>query len=306
VAARRGGEPADPGVADGDPSVTVLVVAFGSRSLDLGWVPETAPVVVVHHDDALDEATVHHARTTHVYPGSNLGFGQGVMFGLRAVDTRRVLLCNPDATLQRAHWDALVTDAGTGVEVRTVPMVDGEGRPTAVSGGYPGPLQVLLTALQAGRLAPRGGRLRHAAAGAMGAWGSAHRQALTNPAGRWPLAERWISGAVLLVETELLRQVAFDPRYFLYFEDVDLCRRLARAVPQAEAVVVDVPPARHLVGGSAVTPDSRWRAANARWQAAAAYAATEVGFGWRAATLVLTAGQRWHERRSHTTGIASR
>jgi N-acetylglucosaminyl-diphospho-decaprenol L-rhamnosyltransferase len=41
------------------------------------------------------------------------------------------------------------------------------------------------------------------------------------------LRRPWVSGAALVIRTEAWRAVGgFDTRYFMYFEDEDLCRRL--------------------------------------------------------------------------------
>jgi GT2 family glycosyltransferase len=57
-----------------------------------------------------------------------------------------------------------------------------------------------------------------------------------------PAAVEFISGAFMFCRTEVLRAVhGFDERYFLYFEDVDLCRRmgaLGRALYCPEATVI--------------------------------------------------------------------
>ncbi|KJF18350.1 glycosyltransferase [Acidithrix ferrooxidans] len=39
--------------------------------------------------------------------------------------------------------------------------------------------------------------------------------------------DRWISGAAMLISSDLFREVGgFDERYFMFMEDVDLCRRI--------------------------------------------------------------------------------
>jgi GT2 family glycosyltransferase len=61
--------------------------------------------------------------------------------------------------------------------------------------------------------------------------------------GEAPFATDWLCGALLLGRTGQLRELGgFDPRFFLYFEETDLCRRMLRrglelwAVGEAVAV----------------------------------------------------------------------
>lgn len=47
---------------------------------------------------------------------------------------------------------------------------------------------------------------------------------------RKPFSVKWLSGAVLMTKREVLEVAGnFDPKFFLYMEDVDLCKRIRRA-----------------------------------------------------------------------------
>ncbi len=60
---------------------------------------------------------------------------------------------------------------------------------------------------------------------------------------RRPTPVGWTSGGALMIRRRLFERLGgFDPRFFMYWEDVDLCRRLRQAgwqvvlVPQAKAI----------------------------------------------------------------------
>ena len=53
------------------------------------------------------------------------------------------------------------------------------------------------------------------------------RNILTGPAVNTPRTVDWVSGASMMIRRDAFEQVGgFDERYFLYWEDADLCRRL--------------------------------------------------------------------------------
>ena len=49
------------------------------------------------------------------------------------------------------------------------------------------------------------------------------------PAAGGPLAVDWVAGMFMIFRSEVFRSIGgFDERFFLYYEDVDLCRRLRK------------------------------------------------------------------------------
>lgn len=281
---------------------TVVVVAFGQRSLDLGWVPVDTSVIVVHNDDLLAEDRCRHTGAVHLHPGRNVGFGQGVNLALARVQTRRVVVCNPDMNLDRAHFLALAS--GQPDEIVTVPLVGPDGRPIRSVVPYPSVTGLLMGTFRVvPRLAPLGSRRRSLLARVLGSWGDERRWSVATMSGRYPLREHSAYGTVFSIDTERLRQVGgFDSGYFLYLEDIDLCQRLAERFSDMVTVVAQTGPAFHEVGGSAHTADAAHLARRAQWDSAVRYASGKAGVEWRAAELAFRLGRlahRAHPGRTH-------
>lgn len=257
---------------------TVVVVAFGIDCLDLRWLPEHAAVIVVHNDDRLNPADVGHRRVRHLHMHANVGFGAAVNAALPEVATHRVVLVNPDMVLRKEHW-TLLEDAPED-QVLTLPIMGADDRPTIVVSRYPGPMKLLLMGWRVGRLFRRGGLLRRVPARI-----NERRAAAT---GAVPVTAWWASAALLSLPTQVLRNLGgFDERFFLYFEDVDLFRRMAQVAPHLVIRVVQPvgPLPSHLVGGSAAAGAVE----SIRLTSAIRYAQTQKGPGWRAAEALLRA-----------------
>jgi N-acetylglucosaminyl-diphospho-decaprenol L-rhamnosyltransferase len=87
-------------------------------------------------------------------------------------------------------------------------------------------------------------------------WSTAYRRSdLTAPQLTDPVPTGWLSGACVLVRRPLFDSIGgFDPRYFMYFEDVDLGKRIG----EARAVNLYVPSARVThIGGQSTKRHSR-------------------------------------------------
>jgi GT2 family glycosyltransferase len=197
----------------------------------------------------------------------NVGFGRAVNQALARARSPLVLIMNPDCRLQPGALAALAD------ELRREPqcaiagprILDPDGSVQGSARGDPDMFTGFFgrsTALR--RLMPR--------------LPAARRNVVdvTLPAGAPSLAVDWLSGACVLARREaIVAEGGFDERYFLYWEDADLCRRLRtrgyqiRYVPAATAV--------HRVGLSSRT--ARAPSVRAFHDSAYLYYATHVAPG---------------------------
>jgi len=217
--------------------------------------------------------------------GGNLGYGTAVNRAMaRLADEggaadEWVVVANPDVQWGPGSIDALLEAAARWPRAATLgPLIrdpDGAVYPSA---------RHLPSLFRGGMHAVVGPVWRN------NPWSTAYRQERLEPTER-PVG--WLSGSCLLVRREAFEQVGgFDERYFMYFEDVDLGDRLAKAgwqnvyVPTAEVLhhqghVTGTDPASSLAAHHKSTyifladRHSGWWRAPLRWAMRAGLAARE-------------------------------
>jgi N-acetylglucosaminyl-diphospho-decaprenol L-rhamnosyltransferase len=181
--------------------ITALLVTYNSARI-LPWslpsLAEAEQVIVVDNHSSDDTERV--ARTLLpqarvLQAGRNLGFGRANNLGLAAVTTDYALLLNPDARLAPGALAALHDAAQRYPEAAIIAPVLYDA-PGVVGNFYRGPVPA--------------------------------RGPTPEPDG--DLCAEFVTGAAMLLNMRLMREVGFfDPWFFLYFEDDDLCRRVRRA-----------------------------------------------------------------------------
>lgn len=200
-------------------------------------------VVVVDNSSTDDSVDVARRYTDHVLTLPNVGFGAAVNAGVEnAPGVDAYFLLNPDCQLTADNFerlvDALRGDSSLGAVAPLMRYPDG--RYGISSGPEPTLAKEWLAALRVDHLVPR--RLkqvlsRSAALRArvpMLQYVAAEPSPETRPAA-------WVSGFCMLLRADAFQQIGgFDPGFFLYFEDVDICRRLRDAGWQVASVGTSV------------------------------------------------------------------
>lgn len=223
-------DPSTPAAADGVGIVVVTYSPGESLTAFLDSVPGSTirPVTVVMADNGSTDGSVEAAadrdpgsgrcRVRLLRTGGNLGYGRAANAGVAALDgsVRWLMVVNPDVVLGPGSVDELVAAAGRHPDAGAFgPLITTED-------GVVYPSARALPSLVAG--------VGHAALGwwwPSNPWTRAYRLDRAEPTER---TAGWLSGSCLLLRREAFAAVGgFDPGYFMYFEDVDLGERLARA-----------------------------------------------------------------------------
>jgi GT2 family glycosyltransferase len=278
------------------PDVTAILVNYNAgnelavalRSIESDCAPVEWEAVVVDNASSDNSAAVVEAfpQATLIRNATNVGFGRAVNQAAAVAKAPRLLLINPDCRLMSGAVSTLrsVLDAEPSCAIVGPRIFDPDGTvqgsargdPDMLTGlfGRTGALRVLLPFLPVAR-----------------------RNVVDEDAvltGASSIVVDWLSGACMLVRRDAFAAAGgFDERFFLYWEDADLCRRLrnrgfhVRYVPGASAV--------HKVGRSSrIARRSSIRAFHA---SAYLYYATHVAPGalnpWRILARALLGMRCW-------------
>lgn len=224
--------------ADDSDEISVIVVNYGTASLALAAVESALAhdaggrCVTVHlvdnaspGDDAARFARAHAEQgwgdRVILYPETrNHGFGRGNNLVLEALarqarPPRYVMLLNPDARLENDAIGLMAAflDAHPAAAMAGAGIAKPDGSPVTAAFRFPNPVAEFVQALNFGPVARLADR---------------RLVPLSPQAPRGPVD--WVAGAAVMIRFEVLRREGFfDPAYFLYFEEVDLMLRTARA-----------------------------------------------------------------------------
>ncbi len=183
-------------------------------------IAEKIEILIVdnHSDDDSIGYLRNRVRSTHapvriLETPENIGYGQGNTFGVHAASGQYILIINPDNELEPAGlqtmMQAMERDPGIGILAPQLTHEDGTIRDSYRT--FPTLLDLFIK-----RTPP----LRRLFQGRM-------KRYLQHDANTSVTRDvDWIAGACFLMRRSFYGELGgFDPRFFLFFEDTDLCRR---------------------------------------------------------------------------------
>jgi len=211
------------------PRVDAVVVAYQSSPTiqrcvtELLKIPGLGHVVVVDHGNDGAGVAAEGLGATALYDPENPGFGVGQNTGIELTSAPYVLMCNPDAVVRP---DAIADGLLMLEDRRDLAAVQGVVRERdrdLIQRSYwqsVGAIHLWMRILRIGAIF----RMRP-----LRSLGVSRRHLL--PDGPQALREvEALAAITLLVRREAFDEVGgFDPGFFLYWEDLDLCRRFRRA-----------------------------------------------------------------------------
>jgi GT2 family glycosyltransferase len=224
------------------PDLSVVVVSRDVRDLlaacleslhqsDNGFVIETLVVDAASSDGSSAMVRKRFPAVRQLASRENLGFTRGNNWAIRLARGRHVMLLNPDTVVRPGALRALVTflDAHPDVGVAAPKLVFPDGSVQSSRRRFPRPVTGFVESTVLERWLGRSRVVRE--------------YRLDDGPADAPQDVDWVVGAAMVVRREAFEQAGLlDERFFMYSEEVDLCRRIRaagwRVVYVPDAVVV--------------------------------------------------------------------
>lgn len=199
----------------GENELYFVIVNYYSTELIkqlLASIPQTTQtrvsIIIVNNspdDNSVNQLLEIDPRITLIHPGENLGFGRGCNLGIEKIYSTNlqalIWLINPDATLKNHSLDYVIScfEKYSNLAILGTRIVDTQGNLWFSQGQYN-----CWT-----------GSLKHASP-----------TKITTKTDPEVILSRWVSGCSLILNLAQFDHCPqFDPHYFLYYEDSELCER---------------------------------------------------------------------------------
>lgn len=166
------------------------------------------------HDQSAAMVATLFPTVRYIQSGSNLGYGGGMNVGLRAAQGRYRLVLNPDIAMLGNELERMVTylDHHPDIGILGPKLVNPDSSLQYTCYTFPSFFMPLYRRTFFGRLP---GVTRRLADYMMTWWDHSSNREVD-----------WLLGGCLLIRAQALAEIGlFDERFFMYCEDVDLCRR---------------------------------------------------------------------------------
>ncbi len=208
------------------PALSIIIVNYNTPSLTLKCIqsiyrhrPALAfEIIVIQNgsDSRLEELlTSRFAEVRFIAAGANLGFSKGVNLGVHNSKGRLIVLLNNDAQIRGPVFDRMADYANTYAHAGVIGPrhIGHDGRFQLSCGHFPTFYREIIRKLVYYRLSLNDWRLRDYLD---------DRHSVSGPVD-------WVSGSCMMVRREVLDEIGLlDERFFMYFEDIDLCARARR------------------------------------------------------------------------------
>lgn len=194
--------------------LTKLLQSLLSQELKANLIASIQVIIVDNHSSqpmpdfsALNQQLQNHKITTKwILNPQNVGFASGCNIGAAEADSDLLLFCNPDIEIPpHGLYDLVKTYQQHKVDLLAPMQTNKQGQVQKMSGRFPSLLRYVPLV------------------------GSFFKQASTPSFTNNLFYCDWISGAVILMKNHDFKQLkGWDTDFFMFMEDVDLCRRAAQ------------------------------------------------------------------------------